>query len=135
MDVYAAKDLVTVKGSMDVKELAPYLEEKLERIVEVVLPKKEENGDKKGKETKGGDDKKDKEPADEGVGDGDQKKEKGASVLWYFLTMVVSKIRLHFDNCIPEIRKIVLKFMLKLIFNVLFHYIFSVHFPAWLLVE
>lgn len=42
MTVDAAKDLVTVKGTMDVKDLAPYLKEKLRRAVEVVPPKKEE---------------------------------------------------------------------------------------------
>lgn len=52
-----AKDLVTVKGTMDVKDLAPYLKEKLKRTVEVVPPKKEEGGEKKDKQ--GGGDKKD----------------------------------------------------------------------------
>lgn len=58
--VDAAKDLVTVKGTMDVKDLAPYLREKLRRSVDVVPPKKDDGagaGDKKGKE--GGGDKKD----------------------------------------------------------------------------
>ncbi|KAF3441827.1 hypothetical protein FNV43_RR15742 [Rhamnella rubrinervis] len=52
-----AKDLVTVKGTMDVKELAPYLKEKLKRNVDVVPPKKEEGGEKKDKQ--GGGEKKD----------------------------------------------------------------------------
>ncbi|KAI5584890.1 hypothetical protein BDE02_06G111300 [Populus trichocarpa] len=52
--VDAAKDLVTVKGTMDVKDLAPYLKEKLRRAVEVVPPKKEEEKkDKAGAETLG----------------------------------------------------------------------------------
>lgn len=53
----AAKDLVTVTGTMDVKDLVPYLKEKLKRNVEVVPPKKEEGGEKKDKQ--GGGDKKD----------------------------------------------------------------------------
>nr|TKR65891.1 hypothetical protein D5086_0000317600 [Populus alba] len=57
--VDAAKDLVTVKGTMDVKDLAPYLKEKLKRGVEVVSPKKEEEKKDKG-----------------GGGDGVEKKEK-----------------------------------------------------------
>ncbi|KAK1563433.1 hypothetical protein Q3G72_027541 [Acer saccharum] len=44
----SARDLVTVKGTMDAKELAPYLEEKLKRTVEVVPPaKKDDGGEKK----------------------------------------------------------------------------------------
>ncbi|KAF5475810.1 hypothetical protein F2P56_007579 [Juglans regia] len=134
VDVYAAKDLVTVKGTMDVKGLVPYLKEKLKTSIEVVLPNKEEDSDQKAKEANGGDhDKEDKEPAREGGGDG-EKKEKEANVQWVQST-VVSKIRLHYDSCIPEIRKIMLKFMLKVIFNVLFRCIFSGVFPAWLFVE
>ncbi|KAF8118906.1 hypothetical protein N665_0002s0208 [Sinapis alba] len=38
----SAKDLVIVKGIIDVKQLTPYLNEKLKRNVEVVPPKKEE---------------------------------------------------------------------------------------------
>lgn len=57
------KDLVTVKGTMDVKTLPGYLKEKLKRNVEIVPPKKEEGGgDKKGKGGGGGGgEKKDKE--------------------------------------------------------------------------
>ena len=44
----SARDLVTVKGTMDAKELATYLEEKLKRTVEVVPPaKKDDGGEKK----------------------------------------------------------------------------------------
>ncbi|TXG58460.1 hypothetical protein EZV62_016289 [Acer yangbiense] len=52
----SARDLVTVKGTMDAKELAPYLEEKLKRTVEVVHPaKKDDSGEKKdNKEAAGG---------------------------------------------------------------------------------
>lgn len=64
-----SKDLVTIKGTMDVKELTPYLRGKLNRAIEVVPPKKDDaskdkpSGDKKGKEPgaaekkSGGDDK------------------------------------------------------------------------------
>ena len=59
-----------VNGTMDVKNLAPYLKEKLKRSVEVVPPKKEEGGGEK-KEKDGGQDKKSKE------GGGSEKKEGG----------------------------------------------------------
>jgi len=65
------KDLVTVTGTMDTKDLAPYLKEKLRRSVEVVPPpKKEGGGDQKPKEGGGGEKK-------EGGGGGEQKKEGG----------------------------------------------------------
>ncbi|KAF5750414.1 heavy-metal-associated domain-containing family protein [Tripterygium wilfordii] len=78
------KDLVTVKGTMDVKDLVPYLKEKLKRPVEVVPAKKEDvapekkdkeaaGGDKKGKEVAGGDKKDNEKGGDEG------KKEGGAA--------------------------------------------------------
>lgn len=75
VNVDGAKDLVTVKGTMEAKELTPYLKEKLKRNVEVVPPKKEE--DKKDKE--GGGEKKDKKegeakPAASGGGGGDAAK-------------------------------------------------------------
>ncbi|KAL3358305.1 hypothetical protein AABB24_015437 [Solanum stoloniferum] len=53
--VDSEKDLVTVKGTMDLKELIPYLKDKLKRNVEIVPPKKDD-GEKKEKE--GGGDKK-----------------------------------------------------------------------------
>ncbi|KAE9455695.1 hypothetical protein C3L33_12387, partial [Rhododendron williamsianum] len=59
------KGLATVKGTMDVKELIPYLKEKLKQSVEV----EGGGGDKKGKE--GGGDKKGKE------GGGDKKGKEG----------------------------------------------------------
>lgn len=46
VNIEGGKDLVSVKGTMDVKEIVPYLNEKLKRNVEVVPPKKE-GGDKK----------------------------------------------------------------------------------------
>ncbi|KAK1261076.1 hypothetical protein QJS04_geneDACA002130 [Acorus gramineus] len=64
------KDLVTVKGTMDVKELPLYLKEKLKRGVEVVPPKKDDGGEKKEKAKEGGEK---KEKAKEG---GEKKEEK-----------------------------------------------------------
>ncbi|KAK3226577.1 hypothetical protein Dsin_006439 [Dipteronia sinensis] len=61
-----AKELVTVKGMMDTKELVPYLKEKLRRPVEVVAPaaKKDDGGEKKdNKEAGGGEKKKEAAPA------------------------------------------------------------------------
>jgi len=96
VDIDAAKDLVTVKGTMDGKALVAYLTDKLKRTVEVVPPKKDEGGDKKPKEGGGGDgekkkeeggggDKKEKEKEKEGGGgggggDGGKKEEGGAKV-------------------------------------------------------
>lgn len=65
------KDLVTVKGIMDVKELVAYLKEKLKRNVDVVPPKKDD--DKKEKD--GGGEKKEKENKE----GGGEKKEEGAA--------------------------------------------------------
>ncbi|XP_038905817.1 heavy metal-associated isoprenylated plant protein 5-like [Benincasa hispida] len=89
VDLDGAKDLVTVKGTMDVKQLEPYLKDKLKRSVEIIPPKKEEPagekkkeespapaaaapgvGEKKKEEAGGGGEKKEKE------GGGGEKKEK-----------------------------------------------------------
>lgn len=70
MIVDSKNDLVTVKGTMSVKELVPYLKEKLKRSVEIVPAKKDGGGDKKD----GGGDKK------EGGGGGDDKKKGGEEV-------------------------------------------------------
>lgn len=70
MDV--GKDLVTVIGTMEPKEVLTYLQDKLKRSVEILPPPKKDDGagpDKKGKEG-GGADKKEKE------GGGGDKKEK-----------------------------------------------------------
>nr|XP_043632593.1 heavy metal-associated isoprenylated plant protein 6-like [Erigeron canadensis] len=69
----SSKDLVMVKGTMNVKELVPHLKEKVKRKIDIVPPKKddEKGGDKKDdkkEKAEGGDDKKDKA--------GDDKKEK-----------------------------------------------------------
>ncbi|KAJ0948763.1 putative heavy metal-associated domain, HMA, heavy metal-associated domain superfamily [Helianthus annuus] len=50
------KDLVTVKGAIDMKLLAEALQEKLKRGVEVVPSKKDGDGEKKGKSAGGGND-------------------------------------------------------------------------------
>ncbi|GJW79512.1 RNA-directed DNA polymerase, eukaryota [Tanacetum coccineum] len=69
----ANKNLVTVKGTMNMKELIPYLKDKLKRNVDIVVPpKKEENkvDEKKDeKKVEGGDNKKEKD------GDNDKKKD------------------------------------------------------------
>ncbi|KAK8563556.1 hypothetical protein V6N13_006245 [Hibiscus sabdariffa] len=61
VDVDGTKDLVTVKGTMDVKDLIPYLKQKLRRNVDVVPPKKDDADDKKvgGEKKDAGGDKKD----------------------------------------------------------------------------
>lgn len=85
MTIDAQKDLITVKGTMDAKELPNYLKEKLKRSVEVVPPaggkkddkkdgKKDEKKDEKKDKDGGGGEKKDKGG---GGGDGDKGKEKG----------------------------------------------------------
>ncbi|KAL4353876.1 hypothetical protein GQ457_06G008770 [Hibiscus cannabinus] len=85
VDVDGAKDLVTVKGTMDVKDLVPYLKQKLRRNVDVVPPKKDDAADKKdaggdkkdaGEKKDAGGDKKDK--AKEAAA-GDEKKEGGGA--------------------------------------------------------
>ncbi|XVE59041.1 hypothetical protein DITRI_Ditri05aG0013000 [Diplodiscus trichospermus] len=59
------KELVTVKGTMDVKALAKDLKDKLKKKVEIVPPKKEKDGNNEGGENGGGGKKKNK-----GGGDG-----------------------------------------------------------------
>ena len=82
VEVDKTKEQVTVKGTMDVNSLTPYLKEKLKRSVDVVPPPKKDDGggggDKKPKE--GGGDKKEKEaapaaPAAPAAGGGGEKKE------------------------------------------------------------
>jgi copper chaperone CopZ len=63
------KDLVTVKGTMEPKDLVEYLKEKLKRNVDMVAPKKEEEK----KEKEGGGEKKEKD----GGGEKKEKKEDG----------------------------------------------------------
>nr|XP_043609831.1 heavy metal-associated isoprenylated plant protein 6-like [Erigeron canadensis] len=77
----ASKDLVMVKGTMDVNGLTPYLKEKLKRDVEIVQPKKDEKKDDKKDEKKekndGGDK---KEKANSGGDDDKKKKDEGKAV-------------------------------------------------------
>ncbi|WJX84646.1 hypothetical protein P8452_67197 [Trifolium repens] len=61
VNIDGAKDLVTVKGAIDTKEIVSYLTEKFKRTVEVVQPKKEDGknkekdeGKQKSKENQGG---------------------------------------------------------------------------------
>ncbi|KAL5716992.1 hypothetical protein ACHQM5_010085 [Ranunculus cassubicifolius] len=58
VDIDTEKDLVTVKGTMDMKALQPYLKEKLKRGVEIVPPKKEEKKEEKKAEGDGSTEKK-----------------------------------------------------------------------------
>ncbi|KAK7267728.1 hypothetical protein RIF29_20406 [Crotalaria pallida] len=73
-----SKDLVTVKGTMEVNDLVPYLNDKIKRKVEVVPPKKDD--DKKEKD--GGGDKKEGEKKEnkEGGGGGEGGKKEEAAV-------------------------------------------------------
>ncbi|CAL9077382.1 unnamed protein product [Musa acuminata var. zebrina] len=84
--VDAAKDLVTVKGTMDVKNLAAMLKDKLRRAVEIVPPKKDDGGGEKKEKEKGGDgggEKKEKggetggEKKEKAGGGGEEKKDDG----------------------------------------------------------
>ncbi|CAN1353483.1 Heavy metal-associated isoprenylated plant protein 6 [Linum perenne] len=81
--VDAAKDLVTVKGTMDVKELTSYLKEKLKRNVDVVPPPAAaKKDDDKKPAAGGGGDKKEKEKGKEekgkeAAGGGGQGKKEG----------------------------------------------------------
>lgn len=81
VNVDGVKDLVTVNGTMDVKNLVPYLQEKLKRSVDVVPPKKDDAGEKKdgGEKKDAGGDKKEKgkEAAPAAAGGGAEKKEGG----------------------------------------------------------
>ncbi|KAF9594286.1 hypothetical protein IFM89_028943 [Coptis chinensis] len=77
------KDLVTVKGIMDMKALQPYLKEKLKRSVDIVPPKKEEGDKKEGggdKKEAGGGDKKDEGDKKEAGGKGDGGKKEGGKM-------------------------------------------------------
>ncbi|XP_051131820.1 heavy metal-associated isoprenylated plant protein 6-like isoform X2 [Andrographis paniculata] len=81
------KDLVTVTGTMNVKELTAYLKEKLKRTVEIIPPAKKDDGggDKKEKEAAAAGDKKEskeggggeKKAADGKEKSGDEKKKEG----------------------------------------------------------
>ncbi|KAG6692721.1 hypothetical protein I3843_10G121200 [Carya illinoinensis] len=79
VDIDKEKDLVTVKGTMDVKALVPYLKAKLKRSVDVVPPKKDGGGDQKPKEAGGGGDKKEKEKEKVASGGGEKKEKEAAA--------------------------------------------------------
>ncbi|XWS74344.1 hypothetical protein CRYUN_Cryun02cG0206700 [Craigia yunnanensis] len=64
------KELVTVKGTMDVKALAEALKDKLKKNVEIVPPKKEKDGNNESGENGGGGGGKKKNKGDNGCGDG-----------------------------------------------------------------
>ncbi|KAI3799532.1 hypothetical protein L1987_34831 [Smallanthus sonchifolius] len=76
----SGKDLVMVKGTMDIKELIPYLKEKLKRKVDIAPPKKEDD-----KKADGGDTKDDKKAGGGDVkaagGGGGDDKNKGIEVV------------------------------------------------------
>lgn len=74
----AQKDLVTVKGTMNVKELTPHLKQKLKRSVDIVPPKKDDNKGGEKKQDKGGD-KKEKEGGGDKNEGGSEKKKDGDS--------------------------------------------------------
>ncbi|KAI3683818.1 hypothetical protein L1987_84333 [Smallanthus sonchifolius] len=82
----ASKDLVLVKGTMNVNELVPYLKQKLKRDVQMVLPKKDDKKEEKGegggdkKEKGGGDGEKKKAEEKAAGGDGEKKKVEGKAV-------------------------------------------------------
>lgn len=83
VEIDGGKELVAVKGTMEAKDLVPYLQVKLKRAIDVVPPKKDDAAaaaDKKAaapapaagdKKAEGGGEKKDKKEGD----GGDQKKE------------------------------------------------------------
>ncbi|CAA2980851.1 ribosome biogenesis regulatory homolog [Olea europaea subsp. europaea] len=69
------KDLVTVHGKMNVKELTTYLKEKLKRDIEIVTSKKDDGEGKKGTEGGGGDqEEKQGDYGKEGAGEAEESK-------------------------------------------------------------
>ncbi len=75
----AQKDLVTVKGTMNVKELTPHLKQKLKRTVDIVPTKKDDNKGGEKKDDKLGGEKKDDKKGGEKKDDkdGEKKDDKG----------------------------------------------------------
>ncbi|XP_042399200.1 heavy metal-associated isoprenylated plant protein 3-like [Zingiber officinale] len=74
--VDAAKNLVTVKGTMNAKTLPDALKEKIKRSFEIVPPKKEEGGGEKKEEKKGGEKEKAGGEKKEEEKQGDEKEKK-----------------------------------------------------------
>lgn len=102
--VDAAKDLVTVKGTMDVKNLAAMLKDKLRRAVEIVPPKKDDGGGEKKEKEKGGDgggEKKEKggetggEKKEKAGGGGEEKKDDGKAPATATTTMEANKMEYY----------------------------------------
>ncbi|MED6174221.1 hypothetical protein PIB30_067004 [Stylosanthes scabra] len=101
VNIDGGKDLVTVKGTMDVKELVTYLNDKLKRNVDVVAPKKEEekkekdaggDGEKKeSKEAAGGD----KKESGGGGGDGGKKEAPEAAAAEASAKSEINKMEYH----------------------------------------
>ena len=71
MSIDKEKNLLTVKGTMDMKALAELLKEKLKKPVEIVPPKKE-GGEKKEKGGGGGGEKKEKGGGGDGGGQAEE---------------------------------------------------------------
>lgn len=78
----STKDLVIVKGIVDVKQLTPYLNEKLKRTVEIVPAKKDDGapvaaaqagGEKKDKDVAAGEKKENKDAGEKKDGGGEKK--------------------------------------------------------------
>lgn len=88
MNLDGDKDLVTVKGTMGVKELVDYLKEKLKRTVDVVPPKKDEEK----KEKDGGGENKEKEKEKKESGGEKKEKEESAPAK----ALEVNKMEYHY---------------------------------------
>ncbi|XP_057982207.1 heavy metal-associated isoprenylated plant protein 3-like [Malania oleifera] len=90
------KDLVMVKGTMDVKSLTPYLSDKLRGNVDVVPPKKGGGGDKK---DKGGGYKKYQKK-----GGGFDKMKKAYKFMKFKFHVIVPPVMLHveFSGCLVD---------------------------------
>ena len=73
VNVDLQKDLITVKGTMNMKDLLPYLNVKLKRVVEIAPPKKDEGKPKEG----GGDSKEKPKEGGQKPKEGDQKPKEG----------------------------------------------------------
>lgn len=94
------KDLVTVIGTMNVKELTTYLKEKLKRGVEIVPPPKKDDGGGEKKDKEAGGDKKEKEgggdkAAEKKKDGGGEKKEAVAAGGGEGTKMEVNKLEYH----------------------------------------
>ncbi|KAL8504450.1 hypothetical protein ACS0TY_015860 [Phlomoides rotata] len=93
------KDLIMVKGTMEVEKLVTYLREKLKRGVDILPPPKKDNAaaGEKGKEVDGGDDKKEKGIVGSGGG-GEEKKESGGDKKSEEAKVELNKMEHHSNN-------------------------------------